>query len=151
MIATGECVGEMAELDFQASSAAIMSLCMLCMSSWNRRHSHVAGRFRRNRASRHHPRSPLGNRRCGKFDPILASEIAVDEDDRWNRRLSPFSPAQLDLEAPPCHAAYFQAAVGERGGGRRPATPRPRRPDHAIGAERRMCRPFPWSRSHHVG
>src|SRR4051812_21023661 len=37
-----------------------------------------------------------GKPQCGKFDPILAGEIAMDEDD-GDVTFSPFSPAQLDL------------------------------------------------------
>jgi hypothetical protein len=37
-----------------------------------------------------------GKQRCGKFDPVLAGKVAVDEDD-GDVASSPFSPAQLDL------------------------------------------------------
>jgi hypothetical protein len=44
-----------------------------------------------------------GKQRCGKFDPILAGKVAVDEDDR-DVASSPFSPAQLDVaRLQPCH------------------------------------------------
>ncbi len=56
----------------------------------------------------------------GEFDPVLAGEIAVDEDD-GDVALTPFSPAELDLaRSHPCHhqAPYlFRPAVGDAPGG----------------------------------
>jgi hypothetical protein len=44
-----------------------------------------------------------GKQRGGEFDPVLAGEIAVDEDD-GDIALAPLSPAELNLACPhPCH------------------------------------------------
>src|SRR5882762_1693058 len=60
-----------------------------------------------------------GKHRCGKLDPVLAGEIAVDEDD-GDVASSPFSPTQLDLaRLQPCHDRLylFRPAVGDAPGG----------------------------------
>ena len=61
-----------------------------------------------------------GKQRGGEFDPVLAGEIAVDEDD-GDIALAPLSPAELDLaRSHPCHhqAPYlFRPAVGDALGG----------------------------------
>src|SRR4051794_8995915 len=60
-----------------------------------------------------------GKQRCGKLDPVLAGEIAVDEGD-GDVAFSPFPPAQLDLaRLQPWHDGryLFRPAVGEAPGG----------------------------------
>ena len=57
--------------------------------------------------------------RCGEFDPVLAGEIAVDEDD-GDVALSPFSPAELNLtRTHPTASSHLLVQAGGRRRARR--------------------------------